>query len=75
MLRSIVQGAGGDPDRVSETTIGFEAVKALLAGRVAGATAFWNVEGVALRASGPDIREFRVDDYGAPVLPRARADA
>ena len=52
-----------------ETTIGFEAVKALLAGRVAGATAFWNVEGVALRRSGPDMREFRVDDYGAPSYP------
>ena len=37
------------PTRVRETTIGFEAVKAMLAGRVAGATAFWNVEGVALK--------------------------
>ena len=36
VLRSIVQGAGGDPDRVKQTTIGFEAVKALLAKRVAG---------------------------------------
>ena len=47
--RSIVAGDGGDPARVRKTTIGFQAVKALLAGRVAGATAFWNVEGVALR--------------------------
>ena len=69
MLRSVVAGAGGDPDRVRETTIGFEAVKALLARRVAGATAFWNVEGVALREKRPDIREFRVDDYGAPAYP------
>ena len=36
VLRSVVAGAGGDPDRVRETTIGFEAVKALLAGRVGG---------------------------------------
>jgi putative hydroxymethylpyrimidine transport system substrate-binding protein len=69
VLRSIVQGAGGDPERVRETTIGFEAVKALLARRVAGATAFWNVEGVALRERRPGIREFRVDDYGAPSYP------
>jgi ABC-type nitrate/sulfonate/bicarbonate transport system substrate-binding protein len=69
VLRSVVQGAGGDPDRVHETTIGFEAVKALLARRVAGATAFWNVEGVALHERRPDIREFRVDDYGAPSYP------
>ena len=52
-----------------ETTIGFEAVKALLARRVAAATAFWNVEGVALQAKRPGIREFRVDDYGAPPTP------
>ena len=69
VLRSVVQGAGGDPDRVRETTIGFAAVKALLARRVAAATAFWNVEGVALRARRPAIREFRVDDYGAPSYP------
>jgi putative hydroxymethylpyrimidine transport system substrate-binding protein len=69
VLRSVVQGAGGDPDRVRETTIGFEAVKALLARRVAAATAFWNVEGVALRERRPAIREFRVDDYGAPGYP------
>jgi putative hydroxymethylpyrimidine transport system substrate-binding protein len=69
VLRSVVQGAGGDPERVRQTTIGFEAVKALLARRVAGATAFWNVEGVALREKRPGMREFRVDDYGAPAYP------
>jgi putative hydroxymethylpyrimidine transport system substrate-binding protein len=69
VLRSVVQGAGGDPAKVKETTIGFEAVKALLARRVAGATAFWNVEGVALKAKRPGMREFRVDDYGAPPYP------
>ncbi len=69
VLRSVVEGAGGDPDRVRETTIGFEAVKALLARRVAAATAFWNVEGVALHEKRPRTREFRVDDYGAPSYP------
>jgi putative hydroxymethylpyrimidine transport system substrate-binding protein len=69
VLRSVVQGAGGDPAKVKETTIGFEAVKALLARRVAGATAFWNVEGVALKEKRPGMREFRVDDYGAPAYP------
>jgi putative hydroxymethylpyrimidine transport system substrate-binding protein len=69
VARSIVAGAGGDPDRLRLTTIGFEAVRSLLTGRVAGATAFWNVEGVALRAKRPKIREFRVDDYGAPSYP------
>ena len=69
VLRSVVAGDGGDPDRVRTTTIGFEAVKALLAGRVDGATAFWSVEGVALRERRPDMQEFRVDDYGAPAYP------
>jgi putative hydroxymethylpyrimidine transport system substrate-binding protein len=69
VLRSVVAGDGGDPDAVRTTTIGFEAVKALLAGRVAGATAFWNVEGVALRAERPDMKEFRVDEFGAPSYP------
>ena len=69
VLRSVVKGDGGDPDSVKTTTIGFEAVKALLAQRVAAATAFWNVEGVALKAERPDTKEFRVDDYGAPPYP------
>jgi putative hydroxymethylpyrimidine transport system substrate-binding protein len=69
VLRSVVAGDGGDPDRVRTTTIGFEAVRAMLAGRVDGATAFWNVEGVALRERRPDTQEFRVDDFGAPAYP------
>jgi putative hydroxymethylpyrimidine transport system substrate-binding protein len=69
VLDSIVAGDGGDPSSVRATTIGFEAIKAMLARRVDGATAFWNVEGVALRAKRPGIREFRVDDYGAPAYP------
>jgi ABC-type nitrate/sulfonate/bicarbonate transport system substrate-binding protein len=69
VLRSIVAGAGGEPDRVRVTTIGFSAVRSVLTGRVAGATGFWNVEGVALRARRPDVREFRVEEYGAPAYP------
>jgi putative hydroxymethylpyrimidine transport system substrate-binding protein len=70
VLRSVVEGDGGDPDRVRPTTIGFEAVKALLAGRVDAATAFWNVEGVALRErSASRFEEFRVDEFGAPSYP------
>jgi putative hydroxymethylpyrimidine transport system substrate-binding protein len=69
VLRSIVAGAGGDYDKVEKVTIGFNAVPALLGGRVAGATAFWNVEGVALRTARPGTRTFRVDAYGAPPYP------
>jgi ABC-type nitrate/sulfonate/bicarbonate transport system substrate-binding protein len=69
VLRSVVAGDGGDPRRVRSTTIGFQAVRALLAGRVAGATAFWNVEGVALAGARRGFHEFRVDDFGAPSYP------
>jgi ABC-type nitrate/sulfonate/bicarbonate transport system substrate-binding protein len=63
VLRSIV------PRPVRKVTIGFDAVQSLLARRVAGATAFWNVEGVALRERRPGARVFKVDDYGAPAYP------
>jgi putative hydroxymethylpyrimidine transport system substrate-binding protein len=69
VLSSIVRGDGGDPSKVHKVTIGFQAVAALLAHRVDGATAFWNAEGVALQARRPGIREFKVDDYAAPPYP------
>jgi ABC-type nitrate/sulfonate/bicarbonate transport system substrate-binding protein len=69
VLRSIVQGDHGDFAKVRRTTIGFNAVAALLSRKVSGATAFWNAEGVALRAKRPGVREFRVEDYGAPPYP------
>jgi putative hydroxymethylpyrimidine transport system substrate-binding protein len=69
VLRSVVAGAGGDPKRVKRVNIGFNAVPALLAHRVDAVTAFWDVEGVELSHARPGIREFRVDEYGAPPYP------
>ncbi len=69
VLRAVLEDAGADPERVDTVTIGFQAVKALLGGRVDAVTAFWNVEGVALRAQRPGVREFRVDEFGAPRYP------
>ncbi len=69
VLASIVKGAGGQPRRVRSTTIGFDAVGAILSGKVAGATAFWNVEGIALAQRRPGVHVFKVDDYGAPAYP------
>ncbi len=69
VLASVVRGDGGDPRRVRRVTIGFNAVPALVGGRVDAATAFWDVEGVALRARRPGTREFRVDEFGAPPYP------
>lgn len=64
VLSSILAGAP-----VRKVTIGFDAVPALLGRRVDAATAFWDVEGIALKRRRPAIREFRVDDYGAPAYP------
>jgi NitT/TauT family transport system substrate-binding protein/putative hydroxymethylpyrimidine transport system substrate-binding protein len=69
VLDSVLDADGADPSAVERVTIGFEAVSTLAAGRVDAATAFWNVEGLALRRRGLETREFRVDDYGAPRYP------
>jgi putative hydroxymethylpyrimidine transport system substrate-binding protein len=69
VLDSVITGAGGDTHAVKTVTIGFNAVADLLAGRVAGATAFWSDEGVTLQARRPGFHSFRVDDYGAPRYP------
>jgi putative hydroxymethylpyrimidine transport system substrate-binding protein len=71
VLDSIVKGDGGDPAKVHKVTVGFNAVGALLSGKVSAATAFWSAEGVALNAKKPGAhaRSFKVDDYGAPSYP------
>jgi NitT/TauT family transport system substrate-binding protein/putative hydroxymethylpyrimidine transport system substrate-binding protein len=68
-VKAIVEHDGGDVSKVKEVTIGFSAVTRILSGRVEAAPVFWNAEGVALRRAGLDVREFRVDDYGAPRYP------
>jgi putative hydroxymethylpyrimidine transport system substrate-binding protein len=68
-LRAILEHDGGDYDKVKQVTIGFSAVARLLSRRVDAVPAFWNAEGVALKAKGRDVAEFRVDDYGAPPYP------
>ncbi|MEA2155518.1 MAG: putative hydroxymethylpyrimidine transport system substrate-binding protein [Solirubrobacteraceae bacterium] len=68
-VRAIMRHDGGDIRRVRQVTIGFEAVSTLLTGRVAAVPAFWNAEGVALRRRGRAVREFRIEDYGAPAYP------
>jgi putative hydroxymethylpyrimidine transport system substrate-binding protein len=69
VLDSVVSGAGGNPARVKTIITGFNAVPALLAGRVVAATAFWNDEGVALKRARPGFHIFRVDSFGAPSYP------
>ncbi len=69
VVDSEVSADGGDPARVEEVTIGFNAVAALAAAKVDAATGFWNAEGVALREQGVPVRVFKVDRYGAPPYP------
>ncbi|HEY3021713.1 MAG TPA: ABC transporter substrate-binding protein, partial [Solirubrobacteraceae bacterium] len=68
-LRAIVRSDGGDYARIRQVTIGFKAVTALLTRRVAAVPAFWNAEGVAVEHRGRHVRQFRVEDYGAPPYP------
>jgi putative hydroxymethylpyrimidine transport system substrate-binding protein len=68
-LKAIVEHDGGDVSKIKQVTIGFAAVSRLLTKRVDAVPAFWNAEGVALERAGLDVKEFRVEDYGAPAYP------
>jgi putative hydroxymethylpyrimidine transport system substrate-binding protein len=69
VVDSEVSADGGDPAKVDEVTIGFNAISSLAAGKVDAATGFWNAEGVALQRQGVPVRIFKVDRYGAPPYP------
>jgi NitT/TauT family transport system substrate-binding protein/putative hydroxymethylpyrimidine transport system substrate-binding protein len=69
VLDTVLRAGGVDPASVHRVTIGFNAVADLAAGKVDAATAFWNAEGVQLQQQGIPIREFRVDQFGAPRYP------
>ncbi len=68
VLGSVLESGGLSLADVDTVTIGFDAVPALLAGKIDAATAFWNAEGVTLAARLPTA-ELRVDDFGAPSYP------
>jgi putative hydroxymethylpyrimidine transport system substrate-binding protein len=69
VVDSEVSADGGDPAKVDEVTIGFNAVSSLAAGKVDAATGFWNAEGVALQRQDVPVRIFKVNRYGAPPYP------
>lgn len=68
-LRAVLARDGGDLAKVRQITIGFGAVANMLTRKIAAVPAFWNAEGVELRLHGVPVREFRIDDYGAPRYP------
>jgi NitT/TauT family transport system substrate-binding protein/putative hydroxymethylpyrimidine transport system substrate-binding protein len=69
VLDTVLRSGGVDPSSVHRVTIGFNAVADLAAGKVDAATGFWNAEGVELKQHGIPVREFRVDQFGAPRYP------
>jgi putative hydroxymethylpyrimidine transport system substrate-binding protein len=69
VVDSEVSADGGDPAKVDEVTIGFNAISSLAAAKVDAATGFWNAEGVELQRQGVPIRIFKVNRYGAPPYP------
>jgi NitT/TauT family transport system substrate-binding protein/putative hydroxymethylpyrimidine transport system substrate-binding protein len=69
VVDSEVSADGGDPAKVDEVTIGFNAVSSLAAAKVDAATGFWNAEGVTLQNQGVPVQIFKVDRYGAPPYP------
>jgi putative hydroxymethylpyrimidine transport system substrate-binding protein len=69
VLDTVLRSGSVDPASVHKVTIGFNAVADLAAGKVDAATAFWNAEGVDLQQRGIPVREFRVDQFGAPRYP------
>jgi putative hydroxymethylpyrimidine transport system substrate-binding protein len=67
-LKTIVEKAGIDPERVHEVNVGFNLVPALLTKKVdATLGAFWNVEGVDLARRHKDPRILRMDQIGVPT--------
>jgi putative hydroxymethylpyrimidine transport system substrate-binding protein len=69
VLDTVLRSGRVPASAVHRVTIGFNAVADLAAGKVDAATAFWNAEGVQLQGLGKPIREFRVDEFGAPRYP------
>jgi putative hydroxymethylpyrimidine transport system substrate-binding protein len=69
VLKPVMQADGGDFSKLRLITIGFNAVPNLLARKISGVPAFWNVEGVLLQRRGFRPRIFKLDDFGAPHYP------
>jgi putative hydroxymethylpyrimidine transport system substrate-binding protein len=67
-LKTIVDKAGIDPNRVHTIDVNFDLVKSLLTKRVdATLGAFWNVEGIELKRRKKDPQILRMDKLGVPT--------
>lgn len=67
-LKTILDQAGADPDRVKAINVGFNLVPTLISKRVDAVLGmFWNVEGVELRRQNKDPVILRMDEIGVPT--------
>jgi putative hydroxymethylpyrimidine transport system substrate-binding protein len=67
-LKTILEQAGADPERVKPINVGFNLVPALATKRVDAVLGmFWNVEGVELKRQKKDPVILRVDEIGVPT--------
>ncbi len=67
-LKTILDQAGADPERVRSIDVGFSLVPALVSKRVDAVLGmFWNVEGVELRRQNKDPVILRMDEIGVPT--------
>ena len=78
-LKTILEEAGADPERVKAVNVGYNLVPALLTRRVDAVLGmFWNVEGVELQRRDRDPVILKMDDIGVPtyneLIVVARAD-
>lgn len=67
-LRTIVERAGDDPEKVKQVDVGFNLVGAMVSGRVSATLgAFWNYEGVELQRRKLNPTIIPVDEAGVPT--------
>lgn len=68
VVRGMVRAAGGRVSAVRPRSLA-DPVRSLRAGRVDAAVGLWAVDGPALEAARPRVRELRIDEFGAPPYP------
>ncbi len=67
-LKTILERAGADPQRIKPVNVGFNLVPALLTKRVDAVLGmFWNIEGVELQRRKRDPVILRMDQLGVPT--------
>ena len=69
ILDTILRDAGTDPQRVERVTIGFNGVRALQNGSVAGFVGYYPADATQARVSGTPTRVFAFDEHGGPRAP------